>query len=137
MESKQTFILFGSTNPYQAQCGRHCGFFGGATLAARQEPLDMTTAEASEWIMTEAEEDSGNFRDEETGILNAGSFDEVLPGAMSYHDDGYTWYLTTPEAMDEDEAKAAIHAGVWLSDEQWAKVYENHPDLAPAEETEH
>jgi len=86
--------------------------------------------------MKKAEADSGNFRDEETGTLNAGSFDEVLPGAMSYHDDGYTWYLTTPEAMDENEAKAAIRAGVWLSDEQWAKVYENHPDLAPTEEIE-
>lgn len=136
MESKQTFILFGSTNPYQAKCGRHCGFFRGRTLAARAEPIDATAMEASEWMMRGAEEDSGSFRDEETGTLNAGSFDEVLPGAMSYRDDGYTWYLTTPEAMDEDEAKAAIRAGVWLNDAEWAKVYKSHPDLAPTEEIE-
>lgn len=93
-------------------------------------PKYMTQEEAAAWIMNEAENDHGVSRDENTGILLAGSIDEVMPGGTMYHHDGYTWSLKTVDEMDEHEAARALLVSSPMEQEA---IYERFPELRPDE----
>lgn len=132
MDTRANYYLIGRTNSYQAQVGRHAGFFNGKTLRARIDPVLMyaTRAEASEWIMKQAAEDHGAWPDEDTGILLQGHADQVNPGDLQYHHDGYSWELVTAGDADEKEAAAILRDGYGIKEDQEA-IYANFPDMQP------
>lgn len=135
METRANYYLIGSTNPYQAQVGRHAGFFRGETVRARIDPVIMygTRTEASEWIMNQASEDHGTWPNEATGILLRSHADQVNPGDLRYHHDGYSWELVTAADADEKEAAAILRDGYGIKEDQEA-IYANFPDLRPEPE---
>ena len=130
MKTHKTYLLFGTTNPYQAQAGRNSGFFRGRTLATERATYYLTEEEATAQIIRWASEDTGEFPDDE-GILCKGSFDEVTPGSLSYHHDGYSWELVPVDELDEAQAKEVIRAGAWLSEDELEGIYQRHEDLRP------
>jgi hypothetical protein len=135
-DKRSTYVLIGRTNLYQAQAGRHFGFFRGRALAASQETHNCTESEAADKIMAMAEKDNDAFVDETTGILLEGCIHEVSPGQLNYHHDGYSWSMVKVEDLDFEEAKTAIRDGAWLSDDELEKIYSMHEDLRPPAEDE-
>ena len=105
-----TYILFGSTNGYQAQGS---GLFRGRTLIAT-DVLYGTAQEASAKLMAYSADESDEL---------------IKEGDMAYHHDGYSWSFEAINDLSEAEAKAALAYGIGSDDEQ--VIYSMHPDLAP------
>ena len=132
---RSTYFLIGRTNPYQAQAGRNASFFKRRTLAASNEWWYVTRQEAAALIMEWASDDAGEWPDEQTGVLLAGCSDQVDPGDLRYHHDGYSWAMTPLEELDEEEATAVLR-DCWLNDENREAIYQLHEDLRPEPEPE-
>ena len=122
---KQTYILIGRTNPYQAQrkgWGRH-------TLIAANY-YSLTPEQASDLMMTYCYDESDNhvYSDDGTAVL---SCDEVIfaKGDMAYNDDGISWWMVAAQDLDENEARAALRYG--LPTHMAEEIYAKHADLRP------
>ena len=122
---RSTYFLIGRTNPYQAQAGRNASFFKRRTLAASNEWWYVTRQEAAALIMEWASDDAGEWPDEQTGVLLAGCSDQVDPGDLRYHHDGYSWAMTPLEELDEEEVESAAEKRLRLAKEMIAKAEEH------------
>lgn len=134
-----TYILFGSTNGYQAQGS---GLFRGRTKIAIRASYGPREQE-SKALLDDCcnESDSHTYNkwgtavqqmiscDEERNIIK---WDVIMElGEMSYHHDGYSYESIAIDDLSEEEARVAIRDNV-LNNLEIQRLYELHPDLAPA-----
>jgi hypothetical protein len=123
---KQTYILIGRTNPYQAQ---RSGLFRGRTLIAI-DTYWLTAEEASKKLLGYCYEESDNYvyNDDATAVLY-GNDVVMTHGDLSYDDDGYVWSMVPVDELDCEEAKAALAHGLDPDDEE--TIYAMYEDLRP------
>lgn len=141
MNTKKTYITFGSTNLYQASRGRYSGTFRGrAKVAVR---VDYCTADqASQRLMQDCYEECDNhFYDHtRTKVEVKVSCDEVETimeqGDMTYHHDGYDWECIALADLTEEEARVTLRDHVLFDEADIQYLYEKYPDFAPVEEEE-
>lgn len=135
--NKNTFILFGRTNPYQAQRN---GTFNGRTLIV-QGAFYGTQEEASAKMLGFLEAENDNYHFDEAGnVVIAIGYDESTDtektelvgevGTMSYEDDGYSWWYANVNELDEQEATIAMNSSR-VSDGEKAEICVRFPFLQP------
>ena len=141
MNTKKTYITFGSTNHYQASSGRYCGLFRGRTKVAVR--VDYCTAEqASQRLMQDCYEECDNhyFDHTRTKVEVKVSCDDVetimKQGDMTYYHDGYGWECIALADLTEEEVRVTLRDNVLFDEADKQYLYERYPDLAPAVEAE-
>lgn len=143
MSTKTTFILFGSTNGYQAD---RSGIFRGRTRIAHSVEHYITADEASRRLMGYFERESDNYIWAGSGdvqtcvgidpVTEEGIYETIgSAGDMSYHHDGYSWEFIEVNDLTEEDARLALRCNQMLPSIEEV-VYTNHPDLRPVEEAD-
>lgn len=143
MSTKTTYILFGSTNGYQAS--RNATFKGRTRIAHNCE-VNVTAEEASRKLMSYYEAENDNYTTNDAGdVVFAIGYNEETEqstyetlgsvGDLSYSDDGYSWEFIALEDLTEEDARLALKDGRLIPSDEEA-IYELHPDLRPSEEEE-
>ena len=134
-----TYILFGSTNGYQAQGS---GLFRGRTKIAIRASYCPREQE-SKALLDDCYKESDNhaYNKWGTAVQQMISYDEerntiewdviMELGEMSYYHDGYSYESIAIDDLSENEARIAIRDNV-LNNLEIQRLYELHPDLAPA-----
>lgn len=134
-----TYILIGSTNPYQAQ---RSGLFRGRTKVAIR--VDYCTKEqASERLMRDCLDESDNYSldaygtkvqvmlscDEERNTIEWETIMEQ--GDMTYHYDGYGYETIALTDLDEEEARVTLRDNVLFDETDRQYLHDKFPALAP------
>ena len=138
MNTRASYILFGSTNGYQASRN---ATFNGRTRIAHSVAGYMTAQEASEKLLGFLCEENDNHHYDDAGnVVIALSYDDATDtevtevvgsvGDLSYEYDGYGWEYIALDDLTEEDAKLALDSGR-LSDMETEEVYNLHEILRP------
>lgn len=122
-----TYIIFGSTNGYQAS--RNASFGRRTRIAGDYRVCNK--AEAIEWLMgfACAESDNYSYNDEGTAIVDCNGNEIMNNTETCYSDDGYGWELIAVEDLTEADAQLAIDMSRVPA--EW--IYDVRPEMKPEE----
>ena len=129
---QHTWVLFGTTNPYQASRN---GMFRGRPRIALTTYLGNQD-EVSEQMMDNlvGESDSYTFSDDLKSVVKfiTEAKSEVImsKGQVHYEHDGYLWECIPLDELEEDDARIALNCKA-VSDDEAKAIYELHPSLNP------
>lgn len=128
MSSKNTYILFGSTNPYLANFSP----FNRRTRIAHSVEY-CTADEASAKLMSYCAQESDNYIFSDDGLTLECYGETIMKqGDMSYEHDGRTWEFIALADLTEEDARIVLRDNV-LSRLEAETLYGLHPDLRPEE----
>jgi hypothetical protein len=127
---KQTFILFGRTNPWIAN--RDVTFKGRTHIAHNAQYCTRDKAAALLFQYCCDEDDNYSPSDDGSKVME-GEVIIMSMGDMGYEHDSRTWYFATVDALDENEATIAV-SGNALSPDEREEVFARFPQLRAVEQ---